>query len=50
MKEPVVEDGNLVTGWGLGASIPFSLRLVQRLYSADEAARIAAALGYPFEY
>ena len=50
VKEPVVEDGNLVTGWGLGASIPFSLRLVQRLYSADEAARIAAALGYPFEY
>ena len=43
-REPVTVAGNLITGQGLGAAIPFALELVRTL--ADEAAaeRIAAAI------
>ena len=50
VKEPVVEDGDIITGWGLGASIPFSLALVRRLCGADAAEAVRQAIGYPYEF
>ena len=50
VDKPVVEDGNIITGWGLGASIPFSLRLTARLCGPGEADRIREAIGYPFNF
>lgn len=47
---PVTEDGNFVTGRGLGAGIPFALTLVQRLAGREEAEKIAAAIVYPFPW
>ena len=46
VREPVVQDGNLVTGWGLGASIPFALRLAALLCGEEAAAHIRTAIGY----
>ena len=46
VREPVVQDGNLVTGWGLGASIPFALRLAALLCGEETAAHIRTAIGY----
>lgn len=50
VKEPVVEDGNIITGWGLGASIPFSLTLVRRLCGADAAETVRQAICYPYNF
>lgn len=50
VDEPVVEDGNILTGWGLGASIPFSLRLAARLCGQETAEKIRAAIGYPYGF
>lgn len=50
VKEPVVEDGNIITGWGLGASIPFSLALVRRLCGEETAETIRQGIGYPYEF
>ena len=50
VKEPVVEDGDIITGWGLGASIPFSLALVRRLCGADAAETVRQAIGYPYSF
>ena len=49
-KEPVVEDGNLLTGWGLGGFHSLLAAAGAKAVQREEAARIAAALGYPFEY
>ena len=50
VNEPVVEDGNIITGWGLGASIPFSLRLVQHLCGQEIAEKVRTSIGYPYEF
>lgn len=50
VREPVVEDGDIITGWGLGASIPFSLALVRRLCGAETAEKIRQAIGYPYGF
>lgn len=47
--EPVVEDGNIITGKGLGATIPFALHLVARLEGAGKAEEIRQQIMYPFE-
>lgn len=46
--EPVTEDGNIVTGRGLGAAIPFALHLVARLVSPEKAEEIRQQIQYPF--
>ena len=45
-----MEDGDIITGWGLGASIPFSLALVRRLCGADAAEAVRQAIGYPYGF
>lgn len=49
-REPVTEDGNFVTGRGLGAGILFALALVRRLAGREEAEKTAAAIVYPFPW
>lgn len=49
-REPVTEDGDLITGRGLGAGIPFALALVRRLVGEQEAEKIAQAIVYPFAW
>ena len=44
MDESVVVDGNMITGQGLGVTIPFALELVKILVSEQEASRIAKAI------
>ena len=47
--EPVVEDGNIITGKGLGATIPFALHLAARLEGTAKAEEIRQQIQYPFE-
>lgn len=47
--ESVVEDGNIITGKGLGATIPFALHLAARLEGAEKAEEIRQKIMYPFE-
>ena len=44
--KPVETAGNLITGKGLGAAIPFALELVRILTDRETADRIAAAICY----
>ncbi|MCI8632898.1 MAG: DJ-1/PfpI family protein [Lachnospiraceae bacterium] len=46
--EAVTEDGNIITGRGLGAAIPFALHLVSRLEGAEKAEEIRQQIEYPF--
>ena len=43
-KEPAVEDGNLVTAIGMGASVRFGLALVRLLKDGETAERIALSI------
>lgn len=42
--ESVTVDGNIITGQGLGATIPFALELIKILVNKEEADRIAKAI------
>ncbi len=44
MDESVVVDGNIITGQGLGVTIPFALKLIEVLLGVEEAERIAHAI------
>ena len=46
-KQSVAVAGNLITGQGLGAAIPFALELVRTLTDEETAQRIASAICYP---
>lgn len=46
VDEEVVEDGNLITSYGLGGALPFALALVRRLAGSATAERIRAAVAY----
>ena len=46
LDEEVVIDGNVITGKGLGATIPFSLELVKLLKNEDKVERIKTAICY----
>lgn len=46
LDEAVVVDGNVITGQGLGATIPFSLKLVELLAGKDAADIIATDICY----
>jgi 4-methyl-5(b-hydroxyethyl)-thiazole monophosphate biosynthesis len=45
-KESVSVAGNIITGQGLGAGIPFALKLVETLVDKVTADKIAAAISY----
>lgn len=45
-NKDVVVDGNIITGWGLGAAIPFSLSIVEQLKDQETADSIREAIGY----
>ncbi len=46
LDEPVVVDGRVITGQGLGATIPFALELVKTLVSEEKAMQIKKAICY----
>ena len=46
LDESVVVDGNIITGQGLGATIPFALKLVEILLDKATEDKIAAAICY----
>lgn len=46
LDESVVVDGNIITGQGLGATIPFALKLVETLVNKETADKIAIAICY----
>lgn len=46
LDEPVVVDGNIITGQGLGATIPFALKLVEMLVDKVTEDKIASAICY----
>lgn len=43
-EQPVVEDGNVITGKGPGVAIPFALKIVETLKGGEVAQQIAEAL------
>ncbi len=45
-NESVVVDGNIITGQGLGSTIPFSLELINVLYGEDIMKRISREICY----
>lgn len=45
-KESVSVAGNIITGQGLGAGIPFALKLVETLVDRETADKIATAISY----
>lgn len=47
VKQPVVCDGSLITGSGVGGALDFSLMLVERLVSTEMAEQIKEAIVYP---
>ena len=48
LDEPVVVDENIITGQGLGATIPFALELVKKLVSKEKADQIKKAICYRY--
>ena len=46
VNESVVVDGNIITGQGLGAAIPFALKLVEIMVGKDKADQIQNAICY----
>lgn len=44
--ESVFVDGNIITGQGLGATIPFALKLVESLVDIETADKVASAICY----
>ena len=46
LEQPAVIDGNLVTGRGMGAAVPFALAIIERLQGKDAACRMAENMVY----
>ena len=46
MHQPAVIDGNIVTGRGMGAAVPFALAVLEKLQGADTAQKMAAQIVY----
>jgi transcriptional regulator GlxA family with amidase domain len=44
MDEPVVTDGNIITGRSMAASIEFALAIITKLIDAETAAKVADAI------
>lgn len=46
-KEPAVIDGNLITGRGMGAAIPFGLAILEKLQGKKAAEEMAEKIVFP---
>ena len=46
IDEPVVVDGNIITGQGLGATIPFALKIVETIVGTGTSDKIKKAICY----
>jgi 4-methyl-5(b-hydroxyethyl)-thiazole monophosphate biosynthesis len=46
VEQEVVEDGNFITAWGLGAAIPFALRLAEKMEGPEAAAHVRKGIDY----
>lgn len=46
VREPVVEDGGIITSRGAGTALPFALAIATRLVGAETSDRIARAIVY----
>jgi 4-methyl-5(b-hydroxyethyl)-thiazole monophosphate biosynthesis len=44
IDEPVVTDGNIITGRSMAASIEFALAIITKLIDAETAAKVADAI------
>jgi 4-methyl-5(b-hydroxyethyl)-thiazole monophosphate biosynthesis len=44
--EPAVQDGNIITGRGMGCSIPFALKIVEHLSGSDASDAMAEKIVY----
>ncbi|XCP86814.1 DJ-1 family glyoxalase III [Roseburia hominis] len=49
VKEPAVADGTIITGRGMGVSIPFALKLIEALRDLETAQQIAQQIVYRSE-
>ena len=45
-NDPVIVDGNIITGQGLGATIPFALEIVKQLVGKEKAEQIKQGICY----
>ena len=46
---PAVRDGNVITGRGVGAAIPFALEIVKALKNEETALSLAKSIVYPLQ-
>lgn len=46
MEEPAVIDGNVVTGRGMGAAVPFALAILEKLQGKETAEKMAENIMY----
>jgi 4-methyl-5(b-hydroxyethyl)-thiazole monophosphate biosynthesis len=46
VEEDVVRDGNIITGRGAGAAVPFALELISYLVSPEAAAKVKKSIVY----
>lgn len=46
MDQPAVIDGNIVTGRGMGAAVPFALAILEKLQGKEAAEKMAANIMY----
>ncbi len=46
LQQPAVMDGNVITGRGMGAAIPFGLKILEKLQGEDAARQMAEAIIY----
>lgn len=48
-NEPVVEDGNVITGRGMGTAIPFALSIVKYLLDEEVSSKLEESIQYKTE-
>ena len=48
LKQPAVTDGNIITGRGMGAAVPFALAILEKLAGKEVAQKMAETIVYSF--
>lgn len=46
VREPAAADGHIITGRGMGAAIPFALKLTELLFGGEKADEVAKSIVY----